>query len=121
MQILDAEIIPYDEVNVDIKVKDAILKWRNRHLDISERKQAIRELADVFEWLKKTGILSKVMNSKDKSAIFEIANKFSIRHRDPTQKREYDENIWYAWIFHFYLATYHAVVRLLKKDQKEQN
>lgn len=113
--ILDAEIIPYDEINVDSKVRDAIIKWRNRHLDIRERKQAIRELADVFEWLKKTKKISKILSRKDESAIFEIANKFSIRHHDPNQKREYDESIWYAWIFHFYLATYHAVIRMLKK------
>lgn len=117
MHIFDAEIIPYDEVNVDSKVKNAILKWRNRRLDMTERRQAIRELADVFEWLKKTKNLSKVINRKDESAIFEIANKFSIRHHDPSQKREYDETIWYSWIFHFYLATYHAVIRLLKKNE----
>lgn len=115
--IFDAEIIPYDEINVDNKVRDAILKWRNRHLSIKERKEAIRELADVFEWLKKTKKLSEVMNRKDESAIFEIANNFSIRHHDPNQKREYDESIWYSWIFHFYLATYHAVIRLLQKHE----
>src|SRR5690242_565000 len=29
--ILDAEIVPYDEANVDSKVRTAIAKWRNRH------------------------------------------------------------------------------------------
>lgn len=118
MQIFDAEIVPYDEVNVDSKVRAAILKWRNRRIDMVERRQAIRELADVFEWLKKTKQLSKVINRKDESAIFEIANNFSIRHHDPSQKRGYDESIWYSWIFHFYLATYHAVIRLLQKHEK---
>lgn len=113
--IIDAKIVPFDEVNVDSKVRNAVVKWRNRHHDLSERKQAIRDLADVFEWLKKTGDLSSVLNHKDESAIFEIANKFAIRHHDPKQKKDYDENIWYSWIFHFYLATYHAVIRLLKK------
>ena len=117
--IFDAEIEPYDEDNVDNKVKEAILKWRNRHLEISERRQAIREMADVFEWLKKTKKLARIMNKKDESALFEIANKFHIRHHDPNQKREYDESIWYSWIFHFYLATYHAVIRFLKKDESK--
>ena len=121
MQIFDAEIVPYDEVNVDSKVKEAILKWRNRRLDMTERRQAIRELADVFEWLKKTKKLSKVINRKDESALFEIANNFSIRHHDPSQKRGYDESIWYSWIFHFYLATYHAVIRLLQKHENGTN
>ena len=31
----------------------------------------------------------------------------------------YDNKVWYSWMFHFYLATYHAVIRLLKKDAKD--
>lgn len=115
-QILDAEIEPFDELNVDRKVRDAIQKWRNRNLDIKERRQAIREIADVFEWLRKSKKLEKVLKRKDESALFDIANNFAIRHHNPSQKRDYDESIWYAWIFHFYLATYHAVIRLLKRD-----
>jgi hypothetical protein len=117
--ILDAKIIHYDEENVDSKVRNAVAKWRNRHLSLSEKKEAIRELADVFEWLKKTKNLGSVLDGKDESAIFEIANKFAIRHHDPKQKTNYDRPIWYSWIFHFYLATYHAAIRLLIKKEKD--
>ena len=116
--ILDAEIIPYDEANVDSKVRNAIAKWRNRRFSVSEKKEAIRELADVFEWLKKTKGLGDVLDGKDESAIFDIANNFGIRHHNPKQKTNYDQVIWYAWIFHFYLATYHAAIRLLIKKEK---
>jgi len=116
--ILDAEVVAFDESNVDSKVRDAIKKWRNRHLDLAEKRKAIRELADVFEWLKKTQKLQQVLNRKDESAIFEIANNFAIRHHDPKQKSNYDQGIWYNWIFHFYLATYHAVIRSLIKQEK---
>ncbi len=74
--ILDAEIIPYDEINVDDKVKAAINKWKNRHLSENDKKEAIRELADVFEWLKKTKGLETVLDGKDESALFDIANNF---------------------------------------------
>lgn len=115
-QILGAEIPRYDEADVDSKVRSAILKWRNRHLALAEKRQAIRELADVFEWLKKTKKLERVLDKKDEAALFDIANNFAIRHHDPRQKTNYDTNIWYSWMFHFYLATYHAVVRLLIED-----
>lgn len=118
--IFDANIVPYDEVNVDNRVRHAILKWRNRHLTLSEKKEAIRELADVFEWLKKTKRLDRVLDKKDDSAIFEIANNFAVRHHNPQQKTEYDKNIWYSWMFHFYLATYHAAIRLLIKKEKDK-
>jgi hypothetical protein len=117
--ILTAEIIPYDEENVDSKVRNAITKWRNRHLSLSEKKEAIRELADVFEWLKKSKNLGLVLDGKDESALFDIANNFAIRHHNPNQKSNYDRTIWYSWIFHFYLATYHAAIRLLMKREKE--
>ena len=68
-QILDAEIPSYDEVNVDSKVRDAITKWRNRKLSLQVKKAAIRELADVFEWLKKTKNLSQILDNIDESAI----------------------------------------------------
>ncbi|HKD79430.1 MAG TPA: hypothetical protein VKH81_07025 [Candidatus Angelobacter sp.] len=117
-EIFNAEIVAYDEVNVDSKVRRAIEKWRNRHLSWSERKEAIRELADVFEWLKKTKALQKVLDGKDESILFDLANNFGIRHHDPKQKTHYDRVIWYAWMFHFYLATYHAAIRLLVKHEQ---
>lgn len=116
--ILEAEIEPYDEENVDRRVRSAILKWRNRHLDMRERREAIREMADVFEWLRETEQLERVLARKDEAALFEIANKFAIRHHDPKQRKDYDEEIWYPWMFHFYLATYHAVIRSLKRLDK---
>lgn len=118
--IINAKIIPYDEENVDSKVRHAILKWRDRHSALSDKKAAIRDLADVFEWLKKTKRLHRVLDNKDDSAIFEIANNFSVRHHNPKQKTKYDKNIWYSWMFHFYLATYHATIRLLIKKEKGQ-
>jgi hypothetical protein len=118
--ILSAEIVPYDEVNVDSKVRDAVGKWRNRHSSVQDKREAIRELADVFEWLKKTRGLSSVLDSKDESAIFDIANNFGIRHHNPKQKTNYDRAIWFSWIFHFYLATYHAAIRLLIKREKNK-
>ena len=111
--------IPYlfaGESNIDSKVKHAINLWRNRNLDLSQRREAIKELADVFEWLKKDSKLAKVLDKKDDNAIFNIANNFAIRHHNPDQKSNYDKSIWFSWMFHFYLATYHAVIRLLKKE-----
>jgi hypothetical protein len=117
--ILDTDIIPFDKENVDDKVRNAISKWRNRRLSLIEQKEAIREMADVFEWLKKTEKITKVLNNKDDSLIFELANKFAIRHHNPEQISNYDQSIWFSWIFHFYLATYHATIRLLLKKGNE--
>lgn len=118
--ILSAEIVPFDAANVDSKVRSAIFKWRNRRGSLSEKKEAIREMADVFEWLKTKGGLYKVVQKDDAAGLFNIANNFHIRHHNPKQKTNYNKSIWYSWMFHFYLATYHAAVRLLIASGKEQ-
>ncbi len=115
--ILNADIVPYDAVNVDRKVVNALSIWKNRKSSLEERKKAIQELADVFEWLKKSQKLDSILNKKDEAALFNIANNFAIRHHDPKQKSNYDLNIWYSWIFHFYLATYHASIRMIIKKE----
>ena len=55
--------------------------------------------------------------TRDDKLIFDIVNNFEIRHHNPKQSGNYDKAIWYSWMFHFYLATYHAVVRLLIKEK----
>lgn len=109
--ILNADIIPFDEKNVDQKVIKGISIWKNRKSTLEDKKYAIQELANVFEWLKKNNDLGKVLNRNDEKDLFSIANNFSIRHHNPSQKSNYDLMIWYSWIFHFYLATYHMVIR----------
>lgn len=54
---------------------------------------------------------------KDESDLFKLANCFAIRHHEQAQKTNYDRAIWYNWMFHFYLATYHATIRLLLKSE----
>lgn len=115
--ILNADIPEYDEKNVDSHVKHAIDVWRARTATLEDKKAAIRELADVFEWLKKTKNLADVIGESDNKALFEIANRFAIRHHNQKQATEYDKTIWYSWIFHFYLATYHAAIRFLIKQR----
>jgi hypothetical protein len=117
-EILNLPVIEYDLEHIDRKVEEAITKWKDRRRNLGVRKSAIRDLADVFEWLKKTGKLEKALQSKDESDLFNIANNFSIRHHTPDQKGQYDPVIWHSWMFHFYLATYHAVIRLIKKNEK---
>jgi hypothetical protein len=119
--ILSAELPVLGDNNIDLKVQNAILKWKNRGLSFEDRNAAIRDLADAFEWLKKSPKWKNVLNKKDESALFDIANNFKIRHNNPQQKRDYDKAIWYSWIFHFYLATFHAAARMLVKQSNATN
>ena len=113
--ILGSEIVRFDEDNVDSKVAVAIAKWKNRSRTLDDMKESVRLLADVFEFLKHTKKLEIALDGSDASDLFNIANNFSIRHHNQKQKANYDRFIWYSWMFHYYLATYHAAIRLIQK------
>lgn len=111
--------IPSDgEGEILEKVNAAKIKFRRASSSIDERRDALRDLADVLEYLKPKIQKSKFMN-KDTNELFEIANTFGIRHHNTRQKTDYDKGIWHAWIFYCYLATIHACTRLIKEEENK--
>lgn len=113
--LFEAEIPSSDKGNITNKIDAAILKFRRHKSTLDDRREAIRELADVLEFIKPA--VKKHLNKKDENDIFNIANNFGIRHHNKDQQTEYDKPIWYSWIFYFYLATIHVVLRLAEKKQ----
>ncbi|GEM_PF-421440 len=108
-------ILPHGDANIHGRVQSAIIKFRQRQSTADDRRDAVRDLADVLEYLRPEA--KKVLAKKDERALFDIANNFGIRHHNPAQQTDYDPAIWLSWIFYFYLATIHAVVRLIAKSQ----
>lgn len=108
------DALDYDPENVERRVEAAIVKFRRHHSSMDDRRDAVRDLADVLEFLRPQ--LRQVLTSKDESDLFNIANNFGIRHHNKGQKTDYDESIWYSWMFHYYLATIHASLRLLRRE-----
>ncbi|MGV3578746.1 hypothetical protein [Brevundimonas sp.] len=114
--LLTAEL-PYDRGNVQSRVQSAIKKFRQRQATPDDRRDAVRDLGDALEFLRPEAKL--VMTKKDDGALFEIANNFGIRHNREGQQTDYDQTIWLSWMFYFYLATIHAVVRLINKSKAD--
>jgi len=102
-----------DSINVEQRVQSAIHKFRRSRSSLDERRDAIRDLADVLEFLRPK--IKTVISKKDEGDLFNIANQFGIRHHNEEQKQDYDKAIWYSWIFYYYLTTIHACVRLINK------
>ena len=113
--LFNADIPTTDKENISNKIEAAILKFRRHKSTLDDRKEAIRELADVLEFLKPE--IKKNLNKKDESDIFNLANNFGIRHHNLEQKTDYDKAIWYSWIFYYYLATLHALLRMSNKSK----
>jgi hypothetical protein len=112
--LLEAPIPSTDASNITARVDAAVTKFRRRSASDEERRDAIRDLADVLEFLRPE--LKKVLVREDEADLFNIANNFGIRHHNARQRTKYDKMIWFSWIFYFYLATIHAAVRLIEKQ-----
>ncbi|WP_295772133.1 hypothetical protein [uncultured Mucilaginibacter sp.] len=111
--LFEADIPTSDSENIKDKINLSILKFRRHRSTLEDRKEAIRELADVLEFLRPA--IKNHLNRKDENDIFKIANNFGIRHHNKDQQTDYDKPIWYSWMFYYYLATIHTVLRISKK------
>jgi hypothetical protein len=105
--------LPVEDPKINERVASAISKFRRRQSTVDDRRDAVRDLADVLEYLRPQikGLLTK----KDDGALFTIANEFGIRHHNERQSTNYDTAIWLSWMFYFYLSTIHASVRFIEK------
>lgn len=102
-----------DPTNVDDRVHVSVAKYLRRSSGLEDRRDAVRGLADVLEYLRPQ--LKGVLTSRDEADLFNIANNFAIRHHNDRQQANYDPNIWTSWMFYFYLATIHAAQRLIQR------
>lgn len=112
--LFEADIPTDDKENISNKMDAAILKFRRHKSTFDDRREAIRELADVLEFLRPS--IKDKLKKKDENDIFNIANNFGIRHHNKDQQTDYDKAIWYSWVFYYYLATLHAVLRMINKN-----
>jgi hypothetical protein len=97
------------------RVASAITKFRSRSSSPDDRRDAVRDLADVLELMRPEVL--QTLGKKDDAVLFEIANKFAIRHFNAGQQKDYDP-VWLSWMFYFYLATIHAVAHFAERAER---
>lgn len=111
--IFDADL-PSSDVNVVARVAAARLRYRRHGSTLDDRRQAVRDLADVLEYLRPK--VKELLTTADERDLFNIANNFGIRHHNEKQRTAYDASIWLSWMFYFYLSTIHVVLRKIECD-----
>ena len=114
-QIFNADV-PSEDENITLRVESAILQYRRHGSTLADRRQAVRELADVLEYLRPK--VQKLLTRQDERDLFNIANNFGIRHHNDQQRTSYDAALWLSWMFYFYLATVHVVLRKIESDKR---
>lgn len=111
--IFDADL-PSKDKNVVSRVSAATLRYRRHGSTLDDRRQAVRDLSDVLEYLRPQ--VKTLLTSSDEKDLFNIANNFGVRHHNEKQRTAYDASIWLSWMFYFYLSTIHVVLRKIAKN-----
>lgn len=112
---LIAAPLPTTDSTTSQRVDGAKMKFRRHGSIKSDRRDAVRDLADVLEWLRPQ--IKIALLREDEQDLFKIANNFGIRHMNQNQKLQYDENVWLSWMFYHYLNTINAFLHILKKQR----
>ncbi|WJZ68462.1 hypothetical protein [Kocuria rosea] len=100
------------------RVTHAIDLYRQRTATIDHKRSACKNLADILENRKKT-VLQNELPGSDQSDIFQIANRFGIRHFDAGQRLDYDP-AFLDWIFWSYLNTINLTEDLIERRVTSQ-
>uniref|UniRef100_UPI002F3E2E39 hypothetical protein n=1 Tax=Streptomyces violaceoruber TaxID=1935 RepID=UPI002F3E2E39 len=95
--------------DITTRVRHAIALFRGRDTTVESKRSAIVTLAGI---LKERRALLKDKLGKDEGALFEIANRYDLRHRKADQRGDYD-GAFLDWIFWWYLGTVELTNRLI--------
>lgn len=113
--LLQREMPATADSQVRSTINEAVRKFRRATTSPGDRRDAVRDLADVLELLRPR--LKAVLSEPDEDALFNIANNFALRHMNDRQRTKYDRDVWLPWMFSFFLATIHAALALLEKRE----
>jgi hypothetical protein len=109
--------VPTSDTKVGDRIDAAALRFRRHGSTFDDRRQAVRDLADVLEYLRPQ--VKNLLSSSDESDLFNIANNFGIRHHNERQKTGYDAQLWLPWMFYFYLSTIHVLLRKIERAGRD--
>lgn len=104
---------------IDTRVQHAISAFRRHNASDEDKRDAIRNLADVLEHLR-AEVDGTGLPGKDEDRLFEIANSFSIRHHNPNQRTGYDAGVWLDWIYYAFLNSVSLVTELVTRVSTTQ-
>lgn len=94
-------------------VQHAIALFRRRGATEHDKRSAIVALHRVLE--QRRGLLRASLFRDDEGALFQIANRFDLRHGNDQQHPDYDP-AFYDWVFWWYLGTVELTDRLLARQ-----
>jgi hypothetical protein len=94
-------------------IDHAVALFRGRNATLDEKRSAVVALAGLLE--QRRALLRTALLSADANALFQIANQFDLRHRNASQRANYDPE-FLDWVFWWYLATVELTNSLLARQ-----
>ncbi len=114
--LITQPIVTQDPQNIDERVDYAVRTYLHHSSGLQEKKDAVRTLADVLEYLQKSNIR---FTKKDEGTLFQIINEFDIRHHRKNQQGVYDKELFYEWMFYTFLASIKLLVNYMLKTGQQ--
>jgi hypothetical protein len=111
-----AEAIIHAQPNTATRVQHAIALFRRRDATAEDKRSALVTLAGILE--ERRQLIKAELGSADESALFHIANKFAIRHRNRDEQSNYDP-AFLDWIFWWYLGTVELTDRIISRQENK--
>ena len=100
------------------EVRHAISLFRSRGATREDKRLACFELGRVLEARRR--LLQANVFSGDEDDLFQIANRFDVRHASERQKADYNP-LFLDWVFWWFLATIELTDRLLSEQSGKSN
>ena len=98
------------------QVAHAVALFRKRGGTVEDRRSAVVSMCGILEANRDAA--KRTLRNKDDAALFEIANRFHLRHQNASQHKDYAP-AYLDWIFHWYLATVRLMDQLLAETDDE--
>lgn len=93
------------------RVRHAIALFRARDASLESKRSAIVAAVGILE--ERRALIREDLGKPDDGALFEIANRFALRHRRGDQLANYSD-AFLDWIFWWYLATVELTNKLIE-------
>ncbi|MYV69622.1 hypothetical protein GT043_27505 [Streptomyces sp. SID2131] len=93
------------------RVRHAIALFRARDASLESKRSAIVAAVGILE--ERRALIREDLGKPDDGALFEIANRFDLRHRRADQLANYNDS-FLDWIFWWYLATIELTNKLIE-------
>ena len=110
-----ASAMAEEMADTEPEVPHAIALFRRHHASREDRRSAVVALARVLEDRRR--LIRRELLRRDEGALFDIANKFDLRHRRADQMTNYGDE-YLDWIFHWYLATIVLLERMRARSEE---